>query len=164
MTSHFSRTAILLVVLAVTVCACGGLPRPLSGSGESTSQLTQATCTDAFVPHPLDFVTSVRGETVHMFDSNGAGVAVDDLDGDGDLDIVLANLGGPNAVLWNEGGLAFRKQEFPYGDSRSVAIVDVDGDGLLDIVFTHRLGAPAWWRNTGTAQISEVFRDLGGLE
>ena len=163
MTSHFSRTAIILVVSAVTVCACGGLPRPLSGSGESTSQLTETTCTDAFVPHPLDFVTSVRGDAVHMFESNGAGVAVDDLDDDGDLDIVLANLGGPNAVLWNEGGLVFRKQEFPNGDSRAVAIVDVDGDGLRDVVFTSRLGAPAWWRNTGKAKTSEVSEDLGGL-
>ena len=157
MTSHFFRTAILLIV-AVTVCACGGLPGPLSGTGEPTNQLTQATCTDAFVPHPLDFVTSISGETVRMFDSNGAGVAVNDLDNDGDQDIVFANLKGPNAVFWNEGGLAFRKQDFPHGDSRSAAIVDVDGDGWLDVVFTHRLGALTYWRNTGSInQISEVF-------
>jgi hypothetical protein len=119
------------------------------------------------MPHPLDFETSVRGDPIRMYDSNGAGLAIGDLDADGDLDLVFANLGGPNAVLWNQGGMRFRKQEFPYGNSRAAAVVDVDGDDLLDVVFTNRLGAPMWWRNTGSStgevQTSEVSEDLGGL-
>lgn len=87
-----------------------------------------------------------------MFDSNGAGVAVGDLDNDGDEDIVLANLDGPSAVFWNKGALIFEKQEFPRGNMRAAAIVDVDGDGWLDIVFTQRLGAPTYWRNSGAPQ------------
>jgi hypothetical protein len=98
-----------------------------------------------------------------MFDSNGAGVAADDLDNDGDLDIALANLGGPNGVLWNLGGLAFHRQDFAYGDSRAAAIVDVDGDGWRDVVFTSRLGAPMWWRNTGD-QNSDISEDVGVLQ
>ena len=89
-----------------------------------------------------------------MFDSNGAGLAIGDLDNDGDQDIVLANLKGQSAVFWNEGAMTFRKQEFPRGDSRAVAVVDVDGDGWLDIVFTQRLGALAFWRNTGKDKAS----------
>jgi hypothetical protein len=89
-----------------------------------------------------------------MFDSNGAGLAIGDLDNDGDQDIVFANLKGPNVVFWNEGAMTFRKQEFPHGGSRAVAVVDVDGDGWLDIIFTQRLGALAFWHNTGKDQAS----------
>ncbi len=164
MASRSLCTTILLGLLAVVVCGCGYLPQPLAGSQDALagSQVTQAPCTGAFVPHALDFTTTVRGEPVRMFDSNGAGVAVDDLDNDGDLDIVLANLGGANAVLWNEGGLSFRKQDFPYGDSHAVVIVDVDGDGGQDVVFSNRLGAPIWWRNQ--TQTSDVSRDIRSLE
>jgi hypothetical protein len=91
-----------------------------------------------------------------MFDSNGAGLAIGDLDNDGDQDIVLANLKGPSAVFWNEGALTFRKQEFPRGNSRAAAVVDVDGDGWLDIVFTQRLGALSHWRNTGKEKAAGV--------
>ena len=165
MPRYFLRSATVFCLLALAASACRGLPgSSVSSAGETGRVVSTTECTDLFVAHPLDFITSISGETVRMFDSNGAGVAVDDLDNDGDQDIVLANLKGPNAVFWNDGGLAFRKQDFPHGDSRSVAIVDVDGDGWLDIAFTHRLGALTYWRNTGsTSKISEVFRDLGDL-
>lgn len=66
-------------------------------------------------------------------------VAVGDMDGDGDLDIVTGNKEGPNAVYLNDGG-----GDFPIGGARafgpgddytlSVAVGDVDGDGDLDII------------------------------
>jgi hypothetical protein len=87
---------------------------------------------------------------VGLYESNGAGVAINDLDGDGRLDIVLANLGGPSSILWNEGALSFRSQSLDNSGARAVNIVDVDGDGLQDIVFTHRFDKPSFWRNTGT--------------
>ncbi|HSN73702.1 MAG TPA: CRTAC1 family protein [Anaerolineae bacterium] len=164
MTTRFLRTFVLLGLLAILISGCGRLPEISRGNDESASQISAPTiCTDMFMPHPLDFTTTVRSQPVRMFDSNGAGVAVDDLDGDGDQDIVLANLGGPNAVLWNLGDLAFHRQDFPYGDSRAAAIVDVDGDGWRDVVFTNRLGAPMWWRNTGN-QNSDISEEVGVLQ
>lgn len=163
MRRHFWDATIFLVLLVVIVSGCSRLPTLRVQHSEPGSQVSPAACRGAFVPHALDFTTEVRGEPIRMFDSNGAGVAVGDLDNDGDIDIVLANLGGPNAVLWNEGGLTFRKQEFPYGDARSAGIVDVDGDRWQDVVFTNRLGAPFWWRNTGLAQTSDVSTDFGSL-
>jgi hypothetical protein len=107
-------------------------------------------CTGVFVTHTLDHVTTVPGgDNVRMFEANGAGVAVNDLDNDGDLDIVLANHRDPNTILWNEGALTFQIERMPYGDSRAVNIVDVNGDGWLDIVLTRRVSAPNYWRNTG---------------
>lgn len=102
-----------------------------------------------FVPHILDHTTVAHTSVVGLYESNGAGVAINDLDGDGHLDVVLANLGGPNTILWNRGDLRFEAQQLDHGDSRAVNIVDIDGDGLLDIVFTRRFDKPTLWRNTG---------------
>jgi hypothetical protein len=109
-------------------------------------------CQDVFISHPLDHTTTVAGQGVHLFDSNGAGLAVNDLDNDGDLDIVLANLASPNTIFWNEGRFSFRKEMLPHGDSRAANIVDIDGDGWQDIIFARRLrDRPTLWRNSGPA-------------
>lgn len=107
-------------------------------------------CSGTFVPHTLDHVTSVPGgDEVRMFEANGAGVAINDLDNDGDLDIVLTNHRDPNTILWNDGNLTFYVERMPYGDSRAVNVVDVDGDGWLDLVLTRRMSGPNYWHNTG---------------
>src|SRR5262245_59165820 len=63
----------------------------------------------AFVTHELDHTTTVPGgDAVQMFEANGSGVAVNDLNNDGLLDIVLGNHAGQNTILWNEGNLSFR--------------------------------------------------------
>ncbi len=109
-----------------------------------------APCTGTFVAHDLDHITSAGQAVPRLFDSNGSGLAVNDLDGDGDPDIVLANLSGPATILWNQGGLSFEKQPLPMVHrTRAVALVDVDADGLLDIVFTSGVAAPAVFRNLG---------------
>jgi hypothetical protein len=68
---------------------------------------------------------------------------------------VLANLAGPNSILWNEGGLRFRRQGFSQGDTRGVNIVDVDGDGRQDIMLTHHALPPTLWRNRGGGRFAE---------
>jgi len=108
-------------------------------------------CTNTFVAHTLDHTTVTTSKVVALYESNGAGLAINDPDADGDLDIVLANLNAPNTILWNEGGLIFRTQRLGDGNARAVNIVDVDGDGWQDIVFTRRFDKPAYWRNSGQA-------------
>lgn len=113
---------------------------PLSESPEA--------CQQAFVAHDLPHITSARGPAPRLYESNGAGLAIGDLNNNGLDDIVLGDLSGPLTVLWNQGGLNFRKESIPLINRvRAVAIVDVDGDGWKDIVTTNGTHAPVWLRN-----------------
>lgn len=114
-----------------------------------TQPLTRRSeCSDIFVAHELDHITAPAQMPVGFYDSNGAGVAINDLDNDGWLDLVFANLAGDSAIFWNRGGLLFDKEPLPSTNpARAVNIVDVDGDGWLDIVFTQSAAAPRYWRN-----------------
>ena len=119
-------------------------------------------CTDNFVAHDLDHITEVDSAPVGFYKSNGAGLAINDLDNDGDLDIVLANFDGDNAIFWNLGDLQFDKETLPSASpARAVAIVDVDGDNWLDIVFTQQEIAPLFWRNQeGSHFKTEILRGV----
>ena len=63
-----------------------------------------------------------------------------DIDGDGDLDIILANEFQPNTILLNDGKANFTngtagKLPGKSADSEDVAIADFDGNGTLDLIF-----------------------------
>lgn len=117
-------------------------------SVETAPLEARPTCSGRFVLHELEHTTLPSALPVGFYDSNGAGLAVNDLNKDGLLDIVLANLAGDNSILWNRGALEFERQPLPsQAPARAAAIVDVDGDGWLDIVFTQQAAAPLFWRN-----------------
>lgn len=126
---------------------------------ESRIDVTEpSACSGRFVVHELDHVTTVPGgDAVRQFEANGSGLAINDLDNDGDLDIVLANHAGMNSILWNEGELNFRVERLTHGDSRGVTIVDVDGDDWNDIFFTRTVSAPSYWRNLGNGQFEQLI-------
>lgn len=75
---------------------------------------------------------------------NSMDAEVVDIDGDGDLDIILAREFQPNVILRNDGAGRFEdvsEQLLPRvaqrwtRDSEDVGVADFNGDGLLDIVF-----------------------------
>jgi uncharacterized protein YuzB (UPF0349 family) len=150
--------AVALVALLLAACATsGGESKPresLPVAAEVTPlEDTAENCAGTFVAHTLDHTTTVPGgDQVRNFEANGSGVAINDLDNDGDLDIVLGNHAASNTILWNEGGLDYRVERMEVGDTRSVAIVDLDGDGWLDILLTRTGSAPNYWHNDGADQ------------
>lgn len=110
----------------------------------------RSACSGRFIAHELDHATAPSKQPVGFYDSNGAGLAINDLNDDGLLDIVFANLAGDNAILWNRGELTFEREALPSATpARGAATLDVDGDGWLDIVFTQQASAPLFWRNQG---------------
>ena len=89
-------------------------------------------------------------------DTNPEGVSVGDLDGDGKLDIAVADKGTDRLSVFrnvsNPGGAAFElKVDFiPSAGPEDVAIADVDGDGRNDLIASHS--------NSSTVSI---FRNIG---
>lgn len=154
-TAVFSPTLLLrrngrffFVWLLLLLVGCGPAQQPpLLVTAREVWLEPTAVCSGSFVTHALDHVTTITKPVVAMFESNGAGLAINDLDNDDDLDIVLANLKGPNAIFWNDGGLLFRKELLGHGGSRAVNIVDVDGDGWQDITFSQHTGSVSYWHN-----------------
>ncbi|KOO33148.1 protein kinase [Chrysochromulina tobinii] len=70
-------------------------------------------------------------------DAPTSSIAAADVDGDGDLDVLLGNDGSPSRVLLNAGDGTFPTSiELPGGSTStlSIAAADVDGDGDLDVL------------------------------
>ena len=93
----------------------------------------------------------------HIVNFNG-GVVMEDLDGDGDLDIAFANDAGSPIVYANDGRGNFEEQptkDYDFGARDGTApathgAADIDGDGLLDLIQAGQ--GRFWWS-----------RALGGL-
>ena len=144
--------AIISIIPILIACQpAGEMTQPIVNDSQitvdSVALKADRLCNGGFFPLYLDFMTTNQYEPVNMYDSNGAGVAANDLDQDGDIDLVFANLAGTNQIFWNNGLFRFSSTPFPHGSSRAVATVDVDGDSYLDIVFTTRVGSLLFWRN-----------------
>ncbi|KOO31212.1 protein serine threonine, partial [Chrysochromulina tobinii] len=87
---------------------------------------------------PLGSTEAVLQFAERVLPGGGAtSIAAADVDGDGDLDVLLGNDGSPNRVLLNAGGGTFPTSiTLPGGSARtrSIAAADVDGDGDLDVL------------------------------
>ncbi|WP_161569147.1 FG-GAP repeat domain-containing protein [Candidatus Oscillochloris fontis] len=77
---------------------------------------------------------------------NTTSMAWGDVDGDGDLDLVLGNQGEASQIYRNDGtgnmGSPATWQTNPFPSTQSLALADVDGDGDLDLVLGY-VNAPA---------------------
>ncbi len=115
--------------------------------------------------------TSTATSTATFTDTGqdlGAGksfaVAATDVDGDGDLDAVYANLNEPNTVWLNNGIGTFTNSGQTLGTSTSVALAaaDLDNDGDADLVFANNAGAPnTVWLNNASGIFTNSGQTLG---
>lgn len=146
-----------VVGLALLAGAAGALPAPAEPAEPAITRQARpvaagAACTGAFVSHPLPHTTLVSPQRKPIFAGVGAALGVNDLDDDGDLDLVLANLDGPSSILWNTGGLTFARQALAAGSARGVNIVDFDGDGWLDLILSHPGSPPSLWLSAAAGE------------
>jgi hypothetical protein len=104
---------------------------------------------------------------VQSFDSGvSQGIALGNLDGDGDLDVFVANNGANKVWLNNNGALSDSGQSLGASNSYDVALGDLDGDGDLDAFVANgsaSLYPDKVWVNQGGAQSGTpgVFADSG---
>ena len=88
----------------------------------------------------------IRDSSTNTVSTNAGpvGVAVADLNGDKNLDVVVANQTAGNASIFfgdGTGGFAMPVTLTTGNGTRQVAIVDLNRDGLLDLAFTNSAGA-----------------------
>jgi len=102
---------------------------------------------------------------IRAANGNGLGVVAGDLNGDGRIDLFVANDGTPNHLWMNRGGGRFEDTALTMGvaidlDGRpkagmGVSLADVDGDGDLDLLVVNLDGeSDSFYRNENT-----FFRD-----
>ncbi len=140
----------MLVLLVGAGCAADSHSTPAS-ENTSTSADTLRLFTDATVEHlPTSALTGYSMDA-----------ALADLDGNGTLDIVIANEFRPNILLLGEPDGHFRdaSDRLPSHerDSEDVGIADFDGDGDLDVVVvTEDDTVNEYYLNDGTGTFTDA--------
>ena len=157
-----------------------GLGKPLAqdfdGDGDLDLFLCQSKAPNGTGRFVL-FVNDGAGrfeERVILNDGEGGRGAAGDLDGDGDVDVLVVSSVGRNAVFFNEGAGMFRYERLDTSETTQVAdLGDLDGDGDLDVVLGHmdvnaanakravaKIPMTVWW-NDGRGQFTDSGQRLG---
>lgn len=83
-----------------------------------------------------------------------------DIDGDGDLDLVIANSLGQDETLINDGignfTLGSQLNDPLFDDPTCLTLVDARGNGVLDAIVTDAGGQNRYWENDGSGSFTEA--------
>ncbi len=123
--------------LLVTACSGGG-PEVEA----ATSDFAPGECSGTYVASDLAHTTTTLNSTPTQADATGTGVTAEDLDDDGDVDLVLPNLRGELSVFWNDGDGGFERTAATDGRFRQALVADTSGDGRRDLVMVTGVGPP----------------------
>ena len=101
----------------------------------------------------------------------GSGIAAEDIDNDGDIDVLVLS-GSGNALYLNDGkghftdvtesaGLNWKRPDGRPGEPRQAIIADFDNDGLEDILITYVDDEHRLYKNLGHAKFEDVTARAG---
>jgi hypothetical protein len=165
--AHPACTLLLCGLLAILAGGCGGRgPKPATLGAEAAGPLRFR---DSTAASGIALVTtSGRAPSTQILEVKGGGLALFDMEQDGDFDLLVPNgatldapASGPGARLFeNLGGLRFRDVTAASGIawrgwSFGTAVADFDGDGRDD-VFIAGYGGNALLRNLGGGRFEDI--------
>ncbi len=112
-----------------------------------------------------------RAQTTSPPTFSGGGIAAEDVEGDGDVDLLFVG-GEGNALLLNDGkgrftnvtretGISPLDPNGESGEARQPLIADFDNDGLQDILITYVNDRHRLYRNTGKGRFEEATESAG---
>lgn len=150
------------------VCTSGD--RCVAGACEPTGVIDRGDfCEDGICFTEVSERAGVRYEGTNISYDHGAAVAAADFDGDGFVDLMLAQEMTPPAMYLNNGDFTFRDASeaanFPEIDYfrttfQGLAVGDYDNDGDVDAIHFHE-GENRLYRNRGNATFDEVGAEAG---
>ncbi len=163
------RGAVAVLIVALPLAACDGrdaAPDP-PAAGASTVSFEEV-ARERGLAFRMHFLPTEQGEKfkVNLYD-HGSGVAVADIDGDRDDDVLLLDQLGPNGLFRNDGSGRFADVtlgsgvELPGRICVAAVFGDYDSDGDQDLYVTTTRGGNALLRNDGTGGFEDVTAAAG---